>query len=133
MYRKESQTVPTKKTTCVCKRENTTAACFTFFFFFEGSFQLNNVVCTTIVYCYTSCPWHSIVEREGLVYDERSEEEQIRRRLVKSVTCYFFYFGFINLIFLNIKLLSSDFYFNGIGLVLTKQCHFIEMMLQMLL
>jgi hypothetical protein len=34
-----------------------------------------------------------------------------------SVTCYFFYFGFINLIFLNIKLLSSDFYFNGIGLV----------------
>jgi phosphate starvation-inducible membrane PsiE len=44
-----------------------------------------------------------------------------------SVTCYFFYFGFINLIFLNIKFLSSDFYFiNGIGLVLTKQCHFIE-------
>jgi hypothetical protein len=43
-----------------------------------------------------------------------------------SVTCYFFYFGYINLIFLNIKLLSSDFYFNGIGLVLTKQCHLIE-------
>jgi uncharacterized membrane protein (DUF485 family) len=43
-----------------------------------------------------------------------------------SITCYFFYFGFINLIFFNIKLLSYDFYFNGIGLVLTKQCHFIE-------
>jgi hypothetical protein len=43
-----------------------------------------------------------------------------------SVTYYFFYFAFINLIFLNIKLLSSDFYLNGIGLVLTKQCHFIE-------
>jgi hypothetical protein len=43
-----------------------------------------------------------------------------------SVTYYFFYFGFINLIFLNIKLLSSYFYFNGIELVLTKQCHFIE-------
>jgi hypothetical protein len=43
-----------------------------------------------------------------------------------SVTCYFFYFGYINLIFLNIKLSSSDFYFNGIGLVLTKQCHCIE-------
>jgi hypothetical protein len=41
-----------------------------------------------------------------------------------SVTCYFS--GFINLIFLNIKLVSSDFYSNGIGLVLTKQCHFIE-------
>jgi hypothetical protein len=34
-----------------------------------------------------------------------------------SITCYFFYVGFINLIFLNIKLLSSEFYFNGIGLV----------------
>jgi hypothetical protein len=34
--------------------------------------------------------------------------------------------SFINLIFFNIKLLSSDFYFNGIGLVLTKQCHLIE-------
>jgi uncharacterized membrane protein (DUF485 family) len=45
-----------------------------------------------------------------------------------SVTCYFFYFGFVNLIFFNKKLLSSDFYFNGIGLVLilTKQCHFVE-------
>jgi hypothetical protein len=44
-----------------------------------------------------------------------------------SVTCYFFYFGFIDLIFLNIKLLlSSDFYFNDIGLVLMKQCHFLE-------
>jgi hypothetical protein len=42
-----------------------------------------------------------------------------------SVTCYFFYFGFV-IFFFCIKLLSSDFYFNGIGLVLTKQCHFIE-------
>jgi hypothetical protein len=43
-----------------------------------------------------------------------------------SVTCYFFYYGFINLFFFNIKILSSDFYFNGIGLVFTKQCHFID-------
>jgi hypothetical protein len=33
---------------------------------------------------------------------------------------------FITLIFFNIKLLSSDLYFNGIGMVLTKECHFIE-------
>jgi hypothetical protein len=43
--------------------------------------------------------------------------------------CYMLFFSTSALLiyfFLNIKLLSSDFYFNGIGLVLTKQCHFIE-------
>jgi hypothetical protein len=30
------------------------------------------------------------------------------------------------LFFFKLKYVSSDFYFNGIGLVLTKQCHFIE-------
>jgi hypothetical protein len=37
-----------------------------------------------IVYCYTSCTRLSIVEREGLEHDERSEE---RSKGTSSTTC----------------------------------------------
>jgi hypothetical protein len=38
-----------------------------------------------IVYCYTSCTRQSIVEREGLEHDERSEEwlkERVRQHVL---------------------------------------------------
>jgi hypothetical protein len=38
-----------------------------------------------IVYCYTSCTRQSIVEREGLVDDEHSEE---RSKGTSSTTCH---------------------------------------------
>jgi hypothetical protein len=41
-----------------------------------------------IVYCYTICTRQSIVEREGLEHDERSEE--FNMSCATSVTCYFF-------------------------------------------
>jgi hypothetical protein len=37
-------------------------------------FQTYNFTGLKIVYCYTSCTGQSIVEREGLEHDERSEE-----------------------------------------------------------
>jgi putative flippase GtrA len=55
------------------------------------------------LYCYTICTRQSIVER-------------VRQHVLCNECSIFF----------NIKLLSSDFYFNGIGLVLMKQCYFIE-------
>jgi hypothetical protein len=57
-----------------------------------------------IVYCYTSCTRQSIVEREGLEHDERSEEFDYMS-CETSVACYFFYFGFINLIFFKYKII----------------------------
>jgi hypothetical protein len=45
----------------------------------------------------------STIERDGLV-ERRALKERVQQISCEtSVTCYFFYFGFIHLIFLNIK------------------------------
>jgi hypothetical protein len=38
--------------------------------------------CLGVTYRYTSCTRQSIVEREGLKHDERSEEERVRQHVL---------------------------------------------------
>jgi hypothetical protein len=50
--------------------------------------DLVNLVSPKIVYCYTSCTRQSIVEREGLEHDERSEEcSKVKRNEFNNMSC----------------------------------------------